>query len=182
MGHFLDSVFQPIYEISKRTLQPVGYEAFLRPVAGKNSVSPASYFEALEKEDKSFADQLCRELHIKNFLKQNHNELFISLNVAPSSLEHHIVRFEDLQRQISSGRNQGLPATQMMIELDMSPELDAGVIFTYAEQLRSLGIGVTLEDFDADCASFSRIVHNRPNVVKFSRSWIDGAFSGHGIC
>ena len=71
----------------------------------------------------------------------------------------------------------GLSLDRIYVELPVSPELDAGVIFTFASHLRELGIRIALEDFDADCASFSRIIHNKPDVVKFNRSWLDGPLS-----
>lgn len=174
MGHFLDSVFQPIYQIDRENLIPIGFEAFLRPLVDNSSIAPAKYFEELAKDDKSFADLLCRELHTANFLKQANDGKFLSLNVEPVSLADHMERLDELRAQLQTFARQGLTASRIMLEVDMSPGLDAGVVYTYADNLKELGIGITLEDFDADCASFSRIIHNRPQVVKFNRSWLDG--------
>ena len=177
MGHFLNSVFQPVFEVHLNNLLVVGFESYLRPVAGDTQIAPDHYFRGLKAEDQSFTDRLCRELHVANFLKQSQPAEFLSVNITQQTLIDHQTHAEILAEEIYHLNQLGAPNTlqakQLNVELNLSPSLDAGLVFSFAKQLREENIGLTLEGFDADCASFSRIVQNRPDVVKFNRSWLD---------
>ncbi len=177
MGHFLNSVFQPVFELSSNQLQTVGFEAYLRPVAGDTQIAPAHYFKNLKASDQSFTDKLCRELHVTNFLKQSKSKEFLSVNLTRQTLVEHQHSTEHLVNEIaqlySLNPNMPLQPKQLNAEINLAPDLDAGLIFSFANQLRRSNIALTLEGFDADCASFSRIVQNKPDVVKFNRTWLD---------
>ena len=174
LEHFLDSVFQPIFELDGSRLKVVGFEALIRPVAGEKGIEPSHYFGTLAQDDQSFVDRLCRELHMSNFSNWAQSHEFVSINVAPSALSEHLQSFEDLREQIGVISEFGLKNNQICLELDLSPDLDAGVVYTFASELKSMGISIALEDFDADCASFSRVMHSRPEIVKFNRTWLEG--------
>jgi len=173
LGHFLDSAFQPIVEITTGQPRTIGFEAFIRPVAGHSGIDPRSYFQSLNSDDQEFVDRLCRELHVSNFLRMAQASEFISINISPSALEEHIGHFDGLTQQIAQLNRTGLHTNRLCLELDLSPELDAGVVYTFASQLRRLGVLISMENFDADCASFSRLIHSRPEVVKFNRTWLE---------
>ncbi|MEE9313771.1 MAG: EAL domain-containing protein [Rhizobiaceae bacterium] len=174
LGHFLSSVYQPILSFNGAHLETIGYEAFVRPVAGNEHVSPVRYFEELEPEHHFFADRLCRDLHVTNFLKQAQDHETISLNISPLALAENATQLERLTTQIQIAQKNGLNSERIYLEIAMTPELDPGEIYTFTHQLREKGLKITLEDFDADCASFSRIIFARPDVVKFNRTWLDG--------
>lgn len=173
LGHFLRSEFQPILERQDNGFQTIGFEAFVRPVAGTRSVSPAVYFDGMEDENRSSVDRLSRELHVTNFLKSALPTDQISLNVSPASLHAQLEKLEDIERQINSAKGMGLAPHRINIELPVSGQLDPGVIFTFATHLKMLGLQITLEDFDCDQASISRVLFVRPTVVKFNRSWLN---------
>ncbi len=177
LEHFLDSVFQPIFEIRNTQLRVVGYEALIRPVAGREDVDPSLYFGSLLQDDQSFVDLLCRELHLTNFSQRALSHELLALNISPEALSEHMHRFEELKQQIGSISNLGLKNHQICFELDLSQGIDAGVVYTFASNLKETGVTVALEGFDADCASFARVLHCRPDVVKFNRSWLEGNLS-----
>ena len=173
LGQFLSSVFQPIFEKHNQSLVTIGFEAFIRPVVNDKNFSPRHYFERLAEEDKSFADLICRDLHLSNFIGAAQKNEFISINIVPQALEEHVSSFEALSAQLMKASGALPTQNSVLVEIDITPELDAGVIYTFASQLKALGLGIALENFDCDCASFSRIVHCKPDVVKFNRSWLD---------
>ena len=177
MGHFLNTAFQPVFELRSQQLHTVGFEAYLRPAAGNKDIPPAHYFRNLKAEDQSFTDRLCRELHVTNFLKQAKPQETLSLNISRETLIDHQHQIEQLAFEIKNLHILDCPNTlqpyQLTIEINMATDVDAGLIFAFTNQLRSIGVGMALEGFDADGASFSRIVQNRPDVVKFNRSWLD---------
>lgn len=173
LGQFLSSVFQPIYQKHKNSLITVGFEAFIRPVAGEYQFSPRRYFEELAKEDQNFVDEICRDLHLSNFKRLAQKNEFLSVNIVPNALQDHVSSFGALADQMKNASGTLLTENPVLVEIDVTPELDAGIIYTYASQLRRLGPRIVLENFDSDCASFSRIFHCRPDVVKFNRSWLD---------
>ena len=173
LGHYLKSVFQPIYKIHNNRLTTVGYEAFVRPVAGEDEIAPLQFFEDLDPDDRNFVDRLCRELHVTNFLRSAASTDFISINIATSTLEQHADQIEDVKRQIAVAQKNGLSTNRIRVEIGLATELDPGIVYTFAARLKEFGIGVTLEDFDADSASFSRVIYARPDFVKFNRSWLN---------
>ena len=81
LGQFLSSVFQPIFEKHNQSLVTIGFEAFIRPVVNDKNFSPRHYFERLAEEDKSFADLICRDLHLSNFIGAAQKNEFISINI-----------------------------------------------------------------------------------------------------
>lgn len=177
MGHFLNSVFQPVFEIDSQSLHTIGFEAFLRPAAGNTEIAPEQYFKNLKASDQSFTDKLCRELHVANFVKQTMGKEFLCLNITRQTLMEHQNKSEELTEEIKhlTRLSASIPLLpkQLSVEINLAPDLDAGLIFTFAKQLRDANVELTLEGFDADHASFRRIVQNQPDVVKFNRSWLD---------
>lgn len=172
LGHFLSSKFQPVFKLRNSQLEVVAFEAFVRPVAGSGMLSPLDYFGSLNLEDASFVDSLCNRLHVSNFLAGSLPHEIISLNVDPRSLEAHIEKFADLQEHIALAGEFGLSPNRIMVELDITPSIDAGVLYTFSQMLKEQGIKICLSGFDADNASFNRILQNKPNVLSFNRSWL----------
>ena len=183
MGHFLNSVFQPVFELRHKQLVVVGFEAYLRTVAGTAEIAPQHYFRSLKAEDQSFTDRLCRELHVANFLKQSQPQESLSVNITQQTLFDHQMHAEMLAEEIyhlqQLGGSRTLKPKQLNVEINLAPDLDAGLVFSFANQLREVSVGLTIEGFDADCASFSRIVQNKPDAVKFNRSWLDADIFSH---
>lgn len=173
LGHFLRTEFQPILEQQDNGFHTIGFEAFMRPVAGTRKVTPLAFFDTLESDERNFVDRLSRELHVTNFMKTALPTDQISLNVSPASLETRGGDLEQMIRQIRGAEAMGLAPDRINIELPVSPNLDPGVIYTLAAHLKNLGPQITLEDFDCDHASISRVMFVRPHVVKFNRSWLN---------
>ncbi len=173
LNHYLTSVFQPILQVREKQIETVGFEAFVRPIAGALDISPLQFFTNLDSENQVFVDRLCRELHVNNFSQQANPDEFISLNISPTALEQDAAQFDDIKIQIQAAENLGLSPNRIYVELAISTELDPGVIYSISGQLREMGLNITLEDFDSDTASFSRILYTRPKVVKFNRSWLN---------
>ena len=174
LNHFLTSSFQPILKIQENKAETIGFESFLRPAAGDSTVSPQQFFTDLKEHNRVFVDHLSREIHLNNFFKQAHPGETISLNIFPTAQQNDMLQFGEIKAQLNKIAKLGLPSDRIFAELSLSPELDPGITYSISAQLQELGVKITLENFDADCASFSSVIFTRPNVVKFNRSWLNG--------
>lgn len=171
LEHFMHSAFQPVVERRDNRLETVGYEAYVRPVAGGKDISANDFLENLTANNAALAYRICRELHVRNFLKGALPHEFISINIEAELLHSDPKELEELAKEIVAADRAGLSPRRIQAELKVSPEIDPGIMFTFISRLRELGIWIVLENFDADCASFSRLIQCRPDSLKFNRSW-----------
>jgi len=172
LEYFMHSAFQPVVERRGNRLETVGYEAFVRPVAGGKDVSASDFLDNLTTTNAALAYRICRELHVRNFLNGAQSHEFISINIEADLLHNEPGELEEFAKEIVAAEKAGLSPLRIQAELKISPEIDPGIMFSFVTRLRELGVLTVLENFDADCASISRLIQCRPDSLKFNRSWI----------
>ncbi|MEL7274589.1 MAG: EAL domain-containing protein [Pseudomonadota bacterium] len=173
LGHFLSSVFQPVVSPINKRLETVGYEAFVRPKAGGKASAVEDYFAAMEPDNKAHVDALCRHLHTTNFLSQAAAETLLFLNMETAGLAQNPQELAHLISQLQTITQRGLAPHRLVLEVELTPQLDAGELYTFVAAIRATGVKIALEGFDADGASLARVVQIRPDIVKFNRSWLN---------
>lgn len=174
LGHFLTSAFQPVVSVQNDQLVTIGYEAFVRPKAGDQAIGVEDYFAAMDPDNQAHVDALCRHLHTSAFSAQSHDNALLFLNIETAALAQDPHELANLLTQLTLIAQRGLAKNRLVLEIDLVPELDPGIVYTFAQAVKQQGVNIALEGFDADGASLARVVHARPHIVKFNRSWLDG--------
>ena len=173
LSYDLSSRFQPILASGPNGFETVAYKALLRVAMGGFEVSPPEFFATLEEGERASADVFATELHVRNFLRTARAEDALVLRMEAASVRSQLFSEAELELRIAEAAKAGLDPRRMIVELDMGAELDAGEFYAFAEILHRCGVRLALTGFNADHASFNRIVQNRPEMVSFDRSWLD---------
>jgi len=166
-GYRLSTVFQPIVSFSHARV--VAHEALLRAhdEAGRY-VPPSKLFSPLfGREDLLHLDRASRLMHIVNsrqapgcFFLNLHPRLFESLRDGDS-----------MQAAKAIGEFIGATESRYIIEI-LEEEIADHVHFEEGvAALRSVGLGVALDDFGAGHSNFDRVWKIRPDVVKLDRTF-----------
>lgn len=166
-GYRLSSVFQPIVSFSHARV--VAHEALLRAhdEVGR-CVGPSTLFSPLfEREDLLHLDRASRLMHIVNsrqapgcFFLNLHPRLFESLRDGDSMMAAKAI-----------GEFIGATESRYIIEI-LEEEIADHVHFEEGvAALRSVGLGVALDDFGAGHSNFDRVWKIRPDVVKLDRTF-----------
>lgn len=165
--HKLSSVFQPIVSFSHSRV--VAHEALLRAVSPAGTpVSPLEIFGKLGVSDELLRlDRSTRLMHIINagrspgwFFLNMHPALFGSLLEADST---------KIVQEI--GRYMNVSSSQFIVEI-VEEEITDHIRFEEGvAALRSIGLGIALDDFGAGHSNFDRVWKIRPDVVKLDRSF-----------
>lgn len=158
-GLKLDFAFQPIFK--KKTMEPVGYEALMRPLGctplqligeyrmkgGLHTLELATFFGA------------CKAYYDRNL------EGILSINSFPS---------ECFTREESDIFFQCFPdvAKEMFVEILEYTDLDFDKWMLKREQIKSNGISIALDDFGSGNNDMMSVNVFQPNEVKIDRSII----------
>lgn len=165
----LTSAFQPIISLPHRRV--VGLEALVRATDDSgNSCSPLELFSLPDSTLEHLRlDRVCRQVHLKNFSRQDtDNEwLFINLDSESLSIEKPDPGFMDKLFSIS-----GVPAHRVVIEILESKISDKGYIKYIVDHFRKMGCLIAIDDFGAGHSNFDRIWELSPDIVKLDCSLI----------
>lgn len=174
----LSSAFQPIVSFSHG--QVVAHEALLRASdpAGRN-IPPAMLFNPLAGHgDLLHLDRASRLMHIVNarqapgcFFLNLHPRLFDSLREVDS-----LATAKAIGEFASSGHS------RYIVEIVEEEITDHAHFEEGVAVLRSVGMGVALDDFGAGHSNFDRVWKIRPDVVKLDRSFAARAAEDRSVC
>ena len=177
LNYRLDSAFQPIFSLSHRRV--VGYEALLRPFDREQK--PASPLELFAKTRDIAAtvylDRLCRDIHVRNFIRFNDKVNWLFLNVhaeVAMAAPRHAPFFNQL---LSRYR---LSTQRVVIEIVETAISDEGRLAETIHFYKELGCLVAVDDFGAGYSNFNRLWRIRPHIVKFDRALLEQARTTSG--
>lgn len=168
-GYLLNSVFQPIVSLSHRRI--VGFEALLKTLDTDSRPIPAAecFDYACQSGQAQALDQLCQQLHIRNFSRLGSDNRWLFLNIDPASINGR--HFDDGTLE-SVLANTGLPAHLLVVEIVEGAITDETLLREAVAYFRSLGAMVALDDFGAGHSNFDRIWRLAPDIIKLDRSLI----------
>lgn len=169
IGLRLRSEFQATFDVSK-TEGLLGYEAFLRPSTGIESVTPSFAFSIAENEGKLVKlDRVARTLHMLNYLNLPDDKGVLFLNVHPKLLTKvsaHGRVFEQVLHRHS------VPTRQVVIEIiENAVETDAA-LNEAVENYRDRGYQISIDGFGSKHSNLDRLWQLSPNFVKLDLSII----------
>lgn len=164
--------YQPI--VCAKTTQIISAEALIRWVHPVwNIIPPNEFIPALEETGliipvgEWIVRQVCRQL--AEWHKAGH-EIRASLNMSAVQLFNEEIVAVVREELLLSG----VAPAYLTIEITETIEITKKSIFLKTvEDLRALGVNISLDDFGAGYSSFSKILDLKPHVLKLDRSMIN---------
>lgn len=172
-GLRLESVFQPVVSLAHG--RAVGFEALVRPFSAgqREPLPPVDVFtSANDRGESVLLDGVCRALHLVNFELQRVRDLWLFVNVAPSSILANGA--PDPLFDLMLDRH-GVPPHRVVIEILESKSYDERKLAELVRHFREVGCLVALDDFGAGQSNFERIWRIAPDLIKLDRSMLEEA-------
>lgn len=172
IGLELLSEFQPIFD-TRLSEGLIGYEAFLRPSTGIESVTPGFAFIVAENEGKLVKlDRVARTLHVLNYLSLPEKRGLLFLNVHPKLLDSvttHGKVFEHILHQHS------VPTREVVIEINESLVGREDSLLEAINNYRVRGYRVAIDHFAGPSSKLDILWKLSPHFVKLDLKIIQGA-------
>ncbi|MDD3814379.1 MAG: EAL domain-containing protein [Desulfocapsaceae bacterium] len=167
------TLFQPIISLKQKRM--VGVEALSRGERACNGglLPPALLFSVAAQAGCTLAlDRLCRKVALTSFngLAQR-DDLLLFLNIDPGILTEGVAGSGHLHDQMAA---MGLSPSRVAIEIVESRVESQELLLNFARFYRQLGCLIVLDDFGDDQSNFGRVAMLRPDIIKVSRSLVDG--------
>ncbi len=172
VGGDVHSVYQPIVRLSDR--RPVGYEALARGPSGSSLESPAALFALAGEEGLTTElDWECRRAALQGALDAGlRSDEAIFVNLEPATLG------TEPPPQIRPLLEDAVERLNVFVEFTERDLSDRPTeLLQQVNRLRSLGIGVALDDVGADPRSLALMPFLAPEVIKLDLSLIQGRLS-----
>ncbi len=167
-------LFLPVVELDPDH-HLIGVEALLRwddPATGL--VDPARFLPTLDATGlindvgQWAIDEACRQARIWQE-RFPHREIDVTVNISPRQLD----QADFAQRVLATIRESGVDPERLSMELtgdDSVADLDD--TSRMLDEIRALGVGLTLDDFGAGHASVRHLRHLRADALKIDRSFV----------
>lgn len=141
----------------------------MRPRNGTGqAIAPDLLFESVESNDEVvFLDRLARNIHVRNFVQQRHEQTWLFLNVNARVAmfgSEHVPYFESMLARYN------LPPHRVVIELIENEITDESQLAEAMRYYSDLGCLVAIDDFGAGQSNFDRIWRIQPQIVKIDRT------------
>jgi EAL domain-containing protein (putative c-di-GMP-specific phosphodiesterase class I) len=170
VGEQITSVYEPIVEVSSRTV--FGYEALARGPVGTEFHSPLTLFERAQEEGLVFElDSLCRRRGLEGALDlPGGTKLF--LNFRPTTIHDPSFNSDTLRRTLDRCR---LAPSDIVFEISEQESIDNYWLFREVrDSYGKLGFQIALDDTGAGYASLEAVMELSPEFIKVDRAFVQG--------
>ncbi|MFK7954819.1 MAG: EAL domain-containing protein [Lysobacterales bacterium] len=170
----IDTWFQPIFV--RNRLEVWGYECLARARdSGGKIISPADLFRWARQENLIFMlDRICREQHIANCARVNHNpEINFLINFLPSVIYDPQVC---LKTTFTVAKRVGVRPEQIIFEVVETERVsDHAHLRSILDEYRNAGFRVALDDLGSGHAGLSLLGDLSPDLIKIDRGMVSKA-------
>ncbi len=161
-GFKLTTALQPIFSLSHERI--VAYEALIRGINGKQTLSPWEIFSsAVSFEQTVQLDRLCRTIHLHNYQRYIDHEAWLFLNINPQVIAGGRTYGAFFQALLNST---GVPPERIVIEILEHAIDDEQLLTETVHYYREMGCLIALDDFGSGHSNFERILRLKPDIVK----------------
>lgn len=167
IGVQLKSAFQPIID-TRKTGEPLGYEALLRPSIGPEALTTQFTFDFADRQGRLVKlDRVARTLHMLNYLQLPENQRgMLFLNVHPKLLATVNAHGKVFERIL---HNHSVPTHQVVIEIQESA-VDIDKHLTDAVgNYRDRSYRLAIDGFGGRRTNLDRLWRLSPDFVKLDR-------------
>ncbi len=168
----LRSGFQPIFTLKSGKAEIAGYEGLIRPFMAGRALSPALFFQNIEKRDKMRVETITRDLHLANFMHLPGRDAMLFVNIDPSAHEN----IMDVSQTLAGIRRlwakTGKPANRLVCEIIEKKVKSPALLFQLTDTIRANGFKLAVDDYGAEHSDAERLARLKPHIVKFDGRWI----------
>jgi len=173
-GEQLSTVFQPIFDISSPACEIWGLEALTRGPAGTHFERASVLFDYIRlKQEEVAADRCCITAAFaarQRLLPQSLPRL--TLNVHAGTLERDRTFPAYVEKTAS---DYGIDTRDLVVEIiEQSTYFDSTHLIRALDDLRSLGVRISIDDLGLGQSNFKMILAVRPDYLKLDRYFIHG--------
>jgi len=170
----LKTTHQPIFRHDNDVLTPFGVEA--RLVAEKPdevATAPIDFFDALPAERRSFAEALCRRLHVENVrnigvFEPSDFDTYLTIDPRPETEGGAIAEVASLIRLLNE---QGVDPLTVICEIGDAGGRDIKALVALAAELRGAGIRVAIAELRVGQPEIDRVAAVDPDIIKIDGNW-----------
>jgi diguanylate cyclase (GGDEF)-like protein len=157
--------FQPVVDLDDGSV--IGYEALARLPEVAGFTGPAEAFETAERLGLvPELDALCRRAVLARADDLPH-DASLFLNVAPAALDHDLLDWEQLGRDVQAV---GLHPSRVVIELTERSRVAASVLRREVVAARAAGFRIAVDDVGAGWTGFEALRATEPDIIKIDRA------------
>jgi len=168
----LKSAFQPIFRFSRGKLQPVAFEALLRPFRDGALLSPAAFLTDLPASERQHVETLARSLHLLNAAACLPDSAAIFINFDPSVFAEARLADAAVQETRVAVAAAGIEPHRVVCEVTEKETLSGDTLSGLVGSLRRNGFRIAMDDYGVDASDMNRIHELHPDIVKFDAEWI----------
>ena len=173
-------VYQPVLRANNGSVETHGVECLSRGPLGSNFESADVLFEYVRlKREESLVDRACISVALQGARLLPPN-LFLGINVHASTLgrDHGFVKF--LRKTVEAAQ---VDPRRLIIEIvEHAPPWDGVSFLSALDQLRSLGMGIAVDDVGLGQSNFKMLLDVKPDYLKLDRYFVDGCASDARRC
>ncbi|MEN0001032.1 MAG: EAL domain-containing protein, partial [Pseudomonadota bacterium] len=173
-GHFsarfldvtLHSAFQPIFRLVKGEPVLFACEGLARPFVDGLPITPPQFFSRLNPSELLEAEQILRQLHLRNARSLPHQAKRLFLNFDPGAMQsmHNIAG--DIDLLVREMRASSLNPNDVICEIVEHRAFDTAVMKEFVYALRARGFIIAVDDYGSDHADAARVKALVPDIVK----------------
>jgi diguanylate cyclase (GGDEF)-like protein len=162
--------FQPVVDLDDDSV--IGYEALARLPQVAGFSGPAEAFETAERLGLvPELDAICRRA-VLGRAGDLPDSASLFLNVAPAALDHDLLDWEQLGRDVVAA---GLTPSRVVIELTERSRVAASVLRREVVAARAAGFRIAVDDVGAGWTGFEALRATEPDVIKIDRAIVANA-------
>ncbi|MEO0544457.1 MAG: EAL domain-containing protein [Pseudomonadota bacterium] len=177
-GHFrarflevnLHSAFQPIFRLVNNEPVLFACEGLARPFVDGLPLTPYQFFSKLKSDELVEAEQVLRQLHLRNARSLPRQARRLFLNFDPGAMRS----MQDITPEIDliskEMRDSGLQPNDIICEIVERAAFDGAVLKEFVYALRARGFVIAIDDYGSEHADAARVKALVPDIVKMEGS------------
>ena len=173
-GHFsarflevsLHSAFQPIFRLVNDEPVVFACEGLARPFVDGRPLTPYQFFSKLKPEELVEAEQILRQLHLRNARSLPKQARRLFLNFDPGAMRSMRKVTPEIDLICHEMRASGLQPNDIICEIVEHAAYDGAVMKEFVYALRARGFIIAVDDYGSDHADAARVKALVPDIVK----------------
>jgi len=173
-GEALSTLFQPMFEISGPRFELWAVEALTRGPAGTHFEQAPVLFEYIRlKQEEAAADRSCITAAFKarnRLIPPSVPRLTVNVHAGTLERDRTFPKFIE-----STARAHGIDTTKLIVEIvEQSTYFDSTRLISALDDLRSLGVQVSIDDLGLSHGNYRLILDAHPDYLKLDRYFVHG--------
>ena len=162
----LHSAFQPIFRLHDNEPVLFACEGLARPFVDGLPLTPYQFFSKLKSHELVDAEQILRQLHLRNARSLPRQALCLFLNFDPGAMRSMRDILPEIDMISREMRASDLQPNNVVCEIVEHAAFDSAVMKEFVYALRARGFIIAVDDYGSDHADAARVKSLVPDIVK----------------